>query len=74
MDSQQLHVEGVQAKCVVRGPNKIWAMEIDEANKSEVWPVGAAQFDSKPYCNLIVGTITKLALHAMLAPLWSYNI
>jgi hypothetical protein len=35
--------------------------------------VGAAEFDSEPYYNLIVGTIAKLALRAMPAPLRSYN-
>jgi hypothetical protein len=43
INSQQLHLEGVQAKHVVRGPNKIQAMTIDEAKKPEVWPVGAVE-------------------------------
>jgi hypothetical protein len=60
-------------KHTVRGPNKIRDVETIHVKKPEVWPVGAAEFDSEPYCNMIVGTITKLALCAMPAPLRSYN-
>jgi hypothetical protein len=66
---EDAQVEVAQVKPTVRGPNKIRDVETVHAKKPEVWPVGAAEFDSEPYCNMIVGTIAKLALRAMPTPL-----
>jgi len=57
----------------MRGPNHIRESEPIEAKRPEVWPVGRAEFASEPYCSMIVGTIAKLTLRAMPAPLRSFN-
>jgi hypothetical protein len=70
---EDAQVDVAQVKPTVRGPNKIRDVETAHAKKPEVWPIGAAEFDYEAYCNMITGTISKLALRAMPAPLRSYN-